>query len=79
YVLSDIEADRDWLHHLTSSISSPKNLTGLRGWVMDPVHSIISGRRWHPRLCVEAFDRPRPLPGEEGPSKLFERTVVSDP
>ena len=26
YVLSDIEADRDWLHHLTSSISSPKTL-----------------------------------------------------
>jgi len=25
-VLSDIEADCDWLHHLTSSISCPKTL-----------------------------------------------------
>jgi hypothetical protein len=27
HVLSYIEADRDWLHHLISSISSPKTLS----------------------------------------------------
>src|SRR6185437_4264663 len=29
-VLSDIETDRGWLHHLTSSISCRENHTGLR-------------------------------------------------
>jgi hypothetical protein len=29
-VLSDIEADCDWLHHLTSSISYPKTLLVFR-------------------------------------------------
>jgi hypothetical protein len=40
-VLSDIEADCDWLHHLTFSISCPKTLP-VSGRVMDAVHSIKS-------------------------------------
>ncbi len=45
YIFSDIEADRDWVHHLTSSISNPKPYCP-SGRVMDAVHSIISGQVW---------------------------------